>query len=704
MASNVGFPDSSNSRLLRGIPSFKLMDDERAGSKRLRNRVPSAGGRCDTGSSEGEASMSSLLFKDTPRSPTQQVAPGPRRVSSFTLANDVFRSMSHTSSWGSGAGSNMFNFGPASIDGEDEDNVRRLDDASFNDLDFLTMEGVGPSEEGTGTSQKESPSEAGLDTKLLENRAAVVGEGFDRYAAESYGGGHLQSTVKEEIGVNAIVGRNSLSSMTSTRDLLGRNASGRDVLGVSSMGRKDSSRGILGGDVFGLEGGVPIFSSPVEDFFSHQLEAAEQSIGRSPDSGRAFRDTVNGGNSGGGGDNGSEETSSALIGVVGGAGRSSTLQSAVVKSQGEFNLDGPSVAPQGATSFESSHVNEGDFEPGDIERRTRYGNYTQQQEEQQEEEHEPLEDESDEEAESSQSEYEPPAPREGKVHKARGRARAVAATASPTAKPGGCVTGGRAAIYSRPVFRRGSLKRQTSEDVAARLPLEILERYYHVPLNIAANQLKVSLTMLKKLCRTYGVKRWPHRQVSSLDKTTSRLEEKIKARKDSGKEAPSLKRKLTQAKKRRSVIIKTASAGLDATVLNSIFTSRPGDIDEDLLLASTDVAKAVEQIQSTLEIDHKKSESGSDSHDTDDGDSDNDDDSDEVCAGGAYQEMCCHEGAKRSCVHVLQRREPQHLRYCKALEWLSALCPNVCHDTRWRSMSPRVPQQADEPNRCFAEI
>lgn len=140
-------------------------------------------------------------------------------------------------------------------------------------------------------------------------------------------------------------------------------------------------------------------------------------------------------------------------------------------------------------------------------------------------------------------------------------------------------------------------KRQTSEDVAARLPLDFLECFYHMPLNVAAQQLHVSLTMLKKLCRAYGVNRWPHRQVSSLDRTIARLEDKISARSDGGKDAPSLVRKLQQAVKRRNVIIKTASAGLEVDVLNTIFTCRPGDIDEDLLLESTDVARAVGRIQ-----------------------------------------------------------------------------------------------------------
>ncbi len=633
-----GFPDSGNARLQRGIPSFKLMDDERAGSKRLRNRIPSAGGRCEAGSSEGGTSMSPLLFQDTSsRSPPQHgaAAPGPRRVSSFTLTSDVFR-MPHTPSWGSGAGSNMFNFGPTSVDGEDEDNVRRLDDASFNDLNFLTMEGIGPSEEET--SQKESSEAAGgFGTKPPENRAAVVGE-FDRYVAESCGQNHLQATVpKEEFGVNAVVGRDNLSSTSSARDLMGRTASGRDVLGgVSVMSRNDSGRGILGDNVFDLEGGLPTFSAPMEDFLNRQLEAAEQSIDHSTDARRAFRHAAIDGSCGEGGDNSSEETRSTSMGVVGGAGRSPPLgstPSAVVKSEGELYLEGLGGLPQETACPKSPQVKAEALEPREIERRTRFRKSTQHQHQhQQHEEHEHLEDESDEEADSSQSEYEPPAPREGKVHKARGRGRtAAAAAALQAAKSGGSATGGRAASYSRPVLRRGSLKRQTSEDVAARLPLEILERYYHVPLNIAANQLKVSLTMLKKLCRAYGVKRWPHRQVSSLDKTTSRLQEKIKARRENGKDAPSLTRKLTQARKRRSVIIKTASAGLDATVLNSIFTCRPGDIDEDMLLASTDVAKAVEQIRSTLEVDNKKPESDSESRDTDDGDSDDDNDvSDEV--------------------------------------------------------------------------
>lgn len=491
----------------------------------------------------------------------------------------------------------MFGFGSASVDGEGEDAVQRLDDASFNDLNFLTMEGVGPSDPA-GTPQRE-PSEAGLDTKLLENRAAAFEGGLDRYAVGN-GGSTLQATVpKEEAAVNAIVGRAG-----SARDSLSTTSSSRDMLGstASMVSRKDS--GILGSNVFDLGGGLPTFSASMEEYLNRQLEAAEQSLDHSA----------------GGGGHTDEEESSTPMGVVREAGSSPPLgatRSVVVKSERDSYLGSAGEIPRDGASPQYVQVKGETYKPGMPKRRTRKGRSSQYK--QQRQEHG-----SDEEAGSSHSEYEPPTPRGGKAKKGRGRGRAATATATRAAKASSSLPAARAAGLPGAVFRR-SLKRQTSEDVAARLPLEVLECFYHVPLNVAAQQLSVSLTMLKKLCRAYGVKRWPHRQVSSLDKTTSRLEEKIKARKDDGKDAPSLDRKLTQARKRRSVIIKTASAGLDAAVLNSIFTCRPGDIDEDFLLASNDVAKAVEKIKFNSEVVHKNADTGSESDDDSDDDDDEDD-------------------------------------------------------------------------------
>ncbi|CAM9415666.1 unnamed protein product, partial [Scytosiphon promiscuus] len=606
--------DSAGGPRVQRVPSFKLSDDDRARSKRFRNRVPSAVGRGDAGDGDIGTPMSSPSIENARASP-HLAAPGPRRVSSFTLTGDVFR-MSHTSSWGSGVGGNMFGFGPASVDGEGEDIVQRLDDASFNDLNFLTMEGVGPSDL-SGKALGES-SGAGMNMKANEKRAAGGGRSFDRNSAGSgyLVGGNVcdrpQATVsKEEITANAVIDRKS-----SGRDILSRASSVRDVLRSGSLGIGESSHDVFGSTEFALDEGLPIFSSSMEEYLN-QLEAADEPPDSSAVAGRSCSQITNRGGDASGGNDG--EMHAARMAAIRAAGSSHSLTStrpAGVKSERDrYVCDADGIRRIGACS-QSAEVKTEGLKPEVTERRPRHESVSQPQCLQHHK--------SDGEAESSHSEYEPPAPRKKKPKRRLSKERttsvatAAAATSTPSAKASGGAPGARVASSMTNAVRRSTPKRQTSEDVAARLPLEVLECFYHVPLNVAAVQLDVSLTMLKKLCRTYGVKRWPHRQVSSLDKTTLKLEEKIKARNDGGKDAPSLVRKLTQAKKRRSVIIKTASAGLDATVLNSIFTCRPGAIDEDLLLSSTNVAEAVEKVHSALEVDHKSSGSESES----DGDSD----------------------------------------------------------------------------------
>ncbi|CBJ30953.1 Putative NIN-like transcription factor [Ectocarpus siliculosus] len=618
---------ASSSRLQRGIPSFKLSDDELARSKRFRNRVPSDGSRDGAGSHEGGGPTPTTTLEGIP-------APGPRSVSSFTLASDVFR-MSHNSSWGSGTGSNFFGFGLPSVDGEGEDAVQRFDDATFNDLNFFTMEGIGPSDLPE-TAPRET-SGPGLDTKPTDTRSSTDGGGPDRYSIER-GGTHggprsdpLQPAVaKEEMVVPAIV-----DGTGSASNILRRASSARDVLRSASMSGRDSNRDFLEGNVFDLEGGLPTFSTAMEEYLNRQLEAAEHSLDDPAGDERAFG-CMAGARDGGAGVGGTGGTGAeGHLGVAGRVGASPIehpTRSVVVKQECRRSRGASDGVLQGTTHSQCTQEEGGGLETKAAERRTRCKRGTQQQK-QKRSKHE-TKSESDEYADSSQSEYEPPTctPREGKAKKGRGRRRGAAATtATRAAKTSSGSSGVRTASVSSAFLRRGgSLKRQTSEDVAARLPLEVLECFYHVPLNVAAQQLNVSLTMLKKLCRAYGVKRWPHRQVSSLDKTTSKLEDKIKTRRDGGKDAPSLVRKLTQARKRRKVIIKTASAGLDASVLNSIFTCRPGDIDEDMLLSSTDVAKAVEKVQFRQDADHKGSGAESDSAagDNSDSNSDSDDDDD----------------------------------------------------------------------------
>eukprot|EP01084_Bolivina_argentea_P057384 104839_1 len=125
----------------------------------------------------------------------------------------------------------------------------------------------------------------------------------------------------------------------------------------------------------------------------------------------------------------------------------------------------------------------------------------------------------------------------------------------------------------------GTAKRQTSEEVSKRLPVSVLEKYYHLPLCRASEELKVSLTMLKKLCRQYGLTRWPHRQVSSLNKSITKHEEKLKGCKEKEHTAQ-IRAKIVNLKTKRALINKSASTGLNTDVLNAVFAAKPGEVDE----------------------------------------------------------------------------------------------------------------------------
>lgn len=47
------------------------------------------------------------------------------------------------------------------------------------------------------------------------------------------------------------------------------------------------------------------------------------------------------------------------------------------------------------------------------------------------------------------------------------------------------------------------------------LTLKEIENYFHLPIQEAAKKMEFSATVVKKICRKYGVTRWPHRKVFS---------------------------------------------------------------------------------------------------------------------------------------------------------------------------------------------
>ncbi|XP_058188432.1 protein RKD1-like [Rhododendron vialii] len=45
--------------------------------------------------------------------------------------------------------------------------------------------------------------------------------------------------------------------------------------------------------------------------------------------------------------------------------------------------------------------------------------------------------------------------------------------------------------------------------------------YFHLPIEEAAREMKVCPTVMKKISRKHGLKRWPHRKIKSIEKKIS---------------------------------------------------------------------------------------------------------------------------------------------------------------------------------------
>lgn len=69
--------------------------------------------------------------------------------------------------------------------------------------------------------------------------------------------------------------------------------------------------------------------------------------------------------------------------------------------------------------------------------------------------------------------------------------------------------------------------------------------------------MRISVTTLKRLCRRHGVKRWPHRQISGINRALSDLEEQLHLAK--GEAAQAVAYQLRKLKERRDVIIEVCS-------------------------------------------------------------------------------------------------------------------------------------------------
>lgn len=58
---------------------------------------------------------------------------------------------------------------------------------------------------------------------------------------------------------------------------------------------------------------------------------------------------------------------------------------------------------------------------------------------------------------------------------------------------------------------------------------ERLQGQFHLPMEEAGRMFGVSTTIVKRVCRTFGIERWPYRQIQSARKRIDLLKEKLRS-------------------------------------------------------------------------------------------------------------------------------------------------------------------------------
>ena len=71
----------------------------------------------------------------------------------------------------------------------------------------------------------------------------------------------------------------------------------------------------------------------------------------------------------------------------------------------------------------------------------------------------------------------------------------------------------REAAVSLPLHHRSGPVKRNNTDIS----YSKLSNYFSMPITQAAKELKVGRTVLKKKCREFGIPRWPHRKMKSLE-------------------------------------------------------------------------------------------------------------------------------------------------------------------------------------------
>jgi hypothetical protein len=109
---------------------------------------------------------------------------------------------------------------------------------------------------------------------------------------------------------------------------------------------------------------------------------------------------------------------------------------------------------------------------------------------------------------------------------------------------------------------------------AKSLQLKELQTCFHLPMAEAAKNLKVCSTVLKKICRKYGISRWPYRQIRKIDKAIIDLSSILSSDGVNEPQANGVRKKVASLKKLRSRII-AAPEHADSELLQTVLAENP---------------------------------------------------------------------------------------------------------------------------------
>lgn len=89
---------------------------------------------------------------------------------------------------------------------------------------------------------------------------------------------------------------------------------------------------------------------------------------------------------------------------------------------------------------------------------------------------------------------------------------------------GGGPSAGLAMGVGASAEKRSTRKRSKGGRIASEITKDELVACFNMPSEEAAKHLGIGLTVLKRICRQFGVPRWPFRKIKSLDRLLQNVE------------------------------------------------------------------------------------------------------------------------------------------------------------------------------------